>query len=66
MFKELKREAYDANVAVPISWFVASNGCIIGKHPGIGSLDWFDQQVKALDRHQATRTGLREMWKSEA
>ena len=41
-------DAYDAEIAVPVSWFVAANGCIIGKHPGIGSLDWFDQQVKAL------------------
>ena len=41
-------EAYEADLAVPISWFVRSNGCIVTKHPGIAPKDWFDQQMKAL------------------
>jgi peroxiredoxin len=41
-------EAYDAEVAVPVSWFVASNGCVATKHPGAASRDWLESQMKAL------------------
>ena len=41
-------EAYDAEVGVPISWFVGSDGCVATKHPGTASLQWFEQKVKAL------------------
>ncbi len=41
-------EAYDAQVAVPVSWVVASNGCVVQKHPGGATKDWFEQQMKAL------------------
>jgi peroxiredoxin len=41
-------EAYDAELAVPVSWFVASNGCVATRHPGTASKDWLDAQMKAL------------------
>jgi thiol-disulfide isomerase/thioredoxin len=41
-------EAYGADIAVPVSWFVRSCGIVTEKHPGLGSSDWFDQQVQAL------------------
>jgi peroxiredoxin len=41
-------EAYDAELAVPVSWFVASNGCVATKHPGTASKDWLEAQMKAL------------------
>jgi thiol-disulfide isomerase/thioredoxin len=41
-------EAYDAQFAVPISWFVTAGGCVSTKHTGVASKDWFEQQMKAL------------------
>jgi peroxiredoxin len=41
-------EAYEAEVGVPVSWFVAANGCPAGKKEGGATKDWFDQQIKAL------------------
>jgi peroxiredoxin len=41
-------EAYDAEFAVPISWFVDTSGCVTTKHTGIASRDWFEQQIKSL------------------
>jgi peroxiredoxin len=41
-------EAYDAELAVPVSWFVASNGCVATKHPGTASKDWLEAQMRAL------------------
>jgi len=41
-------EAYDAQVVVPVTWIVASNGCVVQKHPGVATKDWFAQQMKAL------------------
>jgi peroxiredoxin len=41
-------EAYDAEFAVPISWFVDTAGCVTSKHTGIASRDWFEQQIKSL------------------
>lgn len=41
-------DAYDAQFAVPVSWFVTAGGCVSLKHAGPGTKDWFDQQIKAL------------------
>lgn len=41
-------EAFDAQIGVPVSWFVAGNGCPAGKKEGGATKDWFDQQIKAL------------------
>jgi thiol-disulfide isomerase/thioredoxin len=41
-------EAYDAQVVVPVTWIVASNGCVVQKHQGGATKDWFEQQMKAL------------------
>jgi cytochrome c biogenesis protein CcmG/thiol:disulfide interchange protein DsbE len=41
-------ETYDAQFAVPVSWFVTSEGCVSVKHIGTATKDWFEQQVKAL------------------
>lgn len=41
-------EAYDAQIAVPITWFVAPNGCPSARKAGAATKDWFDQQIKAL------------------
>jgi len=41
-------EAYGADLAVPISWFVRPCGIVTEKHPGIGTKDWFDEHAQAL------------------
>ena len=41
-------EAFEAQIGVPVSWFVAANGCPTGKKEGGATKDWFDQQIKAL------------------
>lgn len=41
-------EAYGADVAVPISWFVRPCGIVVDKHAGLGSKEYFEQQVQAL------------------
>jgi len=40
--------AYDAEFAVPISWFVTPQGCVSTKHTGIATKAWLEEQVKAL------------------
>jgi len=40
--------AYEADAAVPISWFITPCGTVSGKHPGIASKAFFEQQVQAL------------------
>src|SRR5262245_27261609 len=39
---------YDADVAVPITWFVTPCGTVSAKHPGIGSHSFLDEHVRAL------------------
>jgi peroxiredoxin len=41
-------EAYDAEIGVPVSWVVASNGCPVAKHAGGATKDWFFSQVESL------------------
>jgi thiol-disulfide isomerase/thioredoxin len=41
-------DAYDAQVVVPVTWIVASNGCVVKKHQGGATKNWFEQQMKAL------------------
>jgi len=41
-------EAYDAQIGIPITWFVSSSGCLVNKHLGTATQEWFDQQMKAL------------------
>jgi thiol-disulfide isomerase/thioredoxin len=40
-------EAYDAEIGVPVSWVIGSNGCPLAKHAGGATKDWFFQQMKA-------------------
>ena len=41
-------EAYEAQIGVPVSVFVAANGCPTGRKEGAATKDWFDQQIKAM------------------
>jgi thiol-disulfide isomerase/thioredoxin len=41
-------ESYGAEVAVPVTWIVASNGCPLAKHAGAAPRAWFIEQMKAL------------------
>jgi cytochrome c biogenesis protein CcmG, thiol:disulfide interchange protein DsbE len=40
--------AYEADAAVPISWFITPCATVSAKHPGIASKDYFEQQLQAL------------------
>jgi thiol-disulfide isomerase/thioredoxin len=40
-------EAYDAQIGIPVSWVVASNGCPLAKRAGAATKEWFAQQMKA-------------------
>ena len=42
------REAYDAQVGVPVSWAVHSNGCPLVTKQGGATREWFEEQFKAL------------------
>jgi len=46
--KDEMLEAYEADAAVPISWFVTPCGTIAGKHPGMASKAYFEQQLQTL------------------
>ena len=41
-------ESYGAEVAVPVTWFVASNGCPLATRAGAAPREWFVGQMKAL------------------
>lgn len=41
-------EAYDAAIAVPVSWLIRRDGTVAAKKIGPGSREWFETQVKAL------------------
>jgi cytochrome c biogenesis protein CcmG/thiol:disulfide interchange protein DsbE len=41
-------EAYDAQFAVPVSWFVSAEGCVITKHTGIAAKEWFEARLKSM------------------
>jgi cytochrome c biogenesis protein CcmG/thiol:disulfide interchange protein DsbE len=42
------QEAYDAVVAIPVTWFIRADGTIHLQHKGPATKEWFDAQVKAL------------------
>ena len=39
---------YDAEITIPISWFVRPDGTVLRKHQGSQSKEWFEAQVKQL------------------
>ncbi len=41
-------EAYEASDSVPITWFIRKDGHINERHQAIGSLDYFETQIRAL------------------
>jgi peroxiredoxin len=41
-------EAYDAEIGVPVSWLVTTEGCVSAKRTGGATADWFEQHVRAL------------------
>jgi peroxiredoxin len=42
------QEAYDAVMAIPITWLIGADGKVFLKHPGPASREWFQTQVKSL------------------
>jgi thiol-disulfide isomerase/thioredoxin len=41
-------EHYEATFMIPITWFIKPDGTVTLKHPGSGSREWFEQQIRAL------------------
>jgi peroxiredoxin len=41
-------EAYEANMFIPISWFVKSDGTLYLKKQGSDTKEWFEEQIRAL------------------
>ena len=41
-------EAYEAELMIPVTWFVKRDGTVALKHAGTQSKDWFERQMKAL------------------
>jgi thiol-disulfide isomerase/thioredoxin len=41
-------DAYDAQVAVPMTWFIRPCGVIAAKHPGVATQQYFEEQIQAL------------------
>lgn len=42
------QEAYDAVVAIPVTWFIRPDGSVYLKHPGPATKEWIEQQVQAM------------------
>jgi len=42
------QETYDAVMMIPITWFIRPDGTVFLKHPGTGTKQWFEDQVKAI------------------
>ena len=42
------QEAYDAVVAVPVTWFIRPDGSVYLKHLGPATKEWFEKQVQGL------------------
>lgn len=42
------QEAYDAVVAIPVTWFVRADGSVYLKHMGPATKEWFEKQVQGL------------------
>jgi cytochrome c biogenesis protein CcmG/thiol:disulfide interchange protein DsbE len=42
------QEAFDADIAIPVTWFIRADGTVFLKHQGPASKEWFDRQVEAL------------------
>jgi hypothetical protein len=40
--------AYDAEVSVPVTWFIKKDGTVQGRNIGINSREFFETQIKAL------------------
>ena len=40
--------AYDAEVSVPVTWFIKKDGTVQGRNIGINSREFFESQIKAL------------------
>jgi peroxiredoxin len=41
-------EAYEAEMIIPVTWFIKRDGSVAVKHSGTQSKDWFERQMKAL------------------
>lgn len=41
-------EAYDAEVSVPVTWFIKKDGTVQGRNIGINTRAFFENQIKAL------------------
>jgi cytochrome c biogenesis protein CcmG/thiol:disulfide interchange protein DsbE len=42
------QEAFDADIAIPVTWFIRADGTVHAKRPGPAPKEWFDEQVRAL------------------
>ncbi len=40
--------AYDAEVSVPVTWFIKKDGTVQGRNIGINTREFFERQIKAL------------------
>ena len=41
-------QAYDAEVSVPVTWFIKKDGTVQGRNIGINTREFFENQIKAL------------------
>ena len=41
-------EAFDADIAIPVTWFIRADGTVFLKHQGPATKEWFEQQVQGL------------------
>ncbi len=46
--QEKMLEAYDAEVSVPVTWFIRKDGTVHTRTIGINSREFFETQIKAL------------------
>ena len=41
-------EAYEAEMMIPVTWFIRRDGTVALKHAGTQTRDWFERQITAL------------------
>ena len=42
------QEAFDADIAIPVTWFIRADGTVFLKHAGPATKEYFEQQVQGL------------------
>ena len=41
-------ESYEAEMMIPVTWFIRRDGTVALKHAGIQTREWFERQITAL------------------